>query len=59
MVDDDYRSGAIDLLGILGYGALAAFERLAEDARTVPTLADKVQIATMAARADRPLRSGP
>lgn len=27
--DDDYRQGAIDLLGILAYGALAAFERLA------------------------------
>ncbi len=49
VVDDEYRLGAVDLLGTIGYGALAAFERLAEDARTVPTLADKVQIATMAA----------
>ena len=30
--DDGYRAGAVDLLGILAYGALTAFERLAEDA---------------------------
>ena len=47
---DAYRAGALDLLGILAYGALAAFDRLAEDARMAPTLADKVQLATMAAR---------
>ena len=47
--DGDYRQGAIDLLGILAYGALAAFDRLAENARTVPTLADKVHVASMAA----------
>jgi hypothetical protein len=47
--DDDYRQGAIDLLGILAYGALAAFERLAEDARMAPTLADKVHMASVAA----------
>ena len=45
----DYRQGAVDLLGILAYGALTAFERLAEDARLAPTLADKVHVATMAA----------
>lgn len=49
-VDDGYRAGAIDLLGILAYGALTAFERLAEDAQAAPTLADKVQLATVAAR---------
>ena len=47
--DGDYRQGAIDLLGILAYGALAAFERLADNARTAPTLADKVHVASMAA----------
>src|SRR6476661_3255942 len=47
--DGDYRRGAIDLLGILAYGALAAFERLAEDARMAPTLADKVHMASVAA----------
>lgn len=48
--DADYREGAVDLLGVLAYGALTAFERLAEDARVSPTLADKVYVATMAAR---------
>jgi hypothetical protein len=47
--DDDYRQGAIDLLGILAYGAIVAFERLAEDARKAPTLADKVHVASVAA----------
>ena len=46
--DEGYREGAIDLLGILAYGALTAFERLAEDARTAPTLTDKIHVATMA-----------
>lgn len=40
--DQAYRRGALDLLGILAYGALTAFDRLAEDARLAPTLADKV-----------------
>ncbi len=47
--DGDYRQGAVDLLGILAYGALAAFDRLAEDARKAPTLAEKVHVASMAA----------
>lgn len=47
--DEAYRRGALDLLGILAYGALAAFDRLAEDARLAPTLADKVHMASMAA----------
>ena len=50
-VDDlAYRQGAVDLLGILAYGALSAFERLAEDGRMAPELSDKVHLATMAAR---------
>jgi hypothetical protein len=40
----------VDLLGILAYGELAAFERLAEDGRLAPTLADKVHMATLAGR---------
>src|SRR3954447_2639178 len=48
--EDAYRAGAVDLLGILAYGALTAFDRLAEDARMAPSLADKVQLATLAAR---------
>ena len=48
--DEAYRQGALDLLGLIAYGALTAFDRLAEDARMAPTLADKVQLATMASR---------
>ena len=48
--DEAYRQGALDLLGLLAYGALTAFDRLAEDARMAPALADKVQLATMAGR---------
>ena len=47
--DGEYRQGAVDLLGILAYGALAAFDRLAEDARKAPTIAEKVHVASMAA----------
>lgn len=47
--DGDYRQGAVDLLGILAYGALAAFDRLAEDARMAPRLDEKVHVASMAA----------
>ncbi len=47
--DAEYRQGAVDLLGILAYGALAAFDRLAEDARLAPTLTEKVHVASMAA----------
>jgi len=45
-----YRQGAVDLLGILACGALAAFDRLAEDGRLAPGLADKVHMVTMAAQ---------
>lgn len=47
--DAAYRAGAVDLLGVLGYGELSAFERLAEDARLAPTLSDKVHMVAMAA----------
>jgi ferritin-like protein len=43
-----YRSGVIDLLGVLGLGELTAFERLATDAGLAPTLADKAELAAMA-----------
>ena len=46
--DAAYRAGALDLLGLLAYGALTAFDRLAEDSRMAPGLADKVQLAVMA-----------
>lgn len=42
-------AGAVDLLGVLAYGELSAFDRLAEDARMAPSLADTVQMVAMAA----------
>ena len=47
--DPDYRRAVVDLLGVISYGELSAFERLAEDAKLAPTLEDKVAIASMAA----------
>ncbi|HYU85517.1 MAG TPA: ferritin-like fold-containing protein [Kribbellaceae bacterium] len=46
--DPAYRAAAVDLLGVLAYGELSAFERLAEDAKLAPTLDDKAQLAAMA-----------
>lgn len=46
--DPDYREAVVDLLGVIAYGEISAFERLAEDAKLAPTLEDKVAIATMA-----------
>jgi hypothetical protein len=39
----------VDLLGVLAYGELSAFDRLAEDARTAPTLTGRAALSTMAA----------
>src|SRR5947209_13418218 len=49
MSDDERRQAVVDLLGVLAYGELTAFERLAEDARWAPSIADKVALAEMAA----------
>lgn len=38
----------VDLLGVLAYGELTAFERLAADAQLAPTIADKATLAEMA-----------
>ncbi|WP_326699686.1 ferritin-like domain-containing protein [Streptomyces sp. NBC_01754] len=46
--DPQYRAAVVDLLGALAYGELAAFERLAEDAKLAPTLGDKAALARMA-----------
>ncbi len=43
-----YRAAVVDLLGALAYGELAAFERLAEDAKLAPSLEDKAELAAMA-----------
>ena len=48
MSDPAYRAGVIDLLGVLAYNELVAFERLAADAASAPTLADKSALALMA-----------
>ncbi|MGD9986734.1 ferritin-like fold-containing protein [Pseudonocardia sp.] len=39
----------IDLLGVLAYGELSAFDRLAEDARSAPTLGGRAALSAMAA----------
>ncbi len=46
--DPDYRAAVLDLLGALAYGELSAFERLADDAKFAPGLADKAALARMA-----------
>ncbi|HZS22423.1 MAG TPA: ferritin-like fold-containing protein [Pseudonocardiaceae bacterium] len=46
---DVVREGVIDLLGVLAYGELSAFDRLAEGARSAPTLAGRAAMASMAA----------
>lgn len=43
------RDGVVDLLGVLAYGELAAFDRLAEDARSAPTLEGRAALSVMAA----------
>ncbi|WP_344259533.1 ferritin-like fold-containing protein [Streptomyces sodiiphilus] len=47
--DPRYRAAVVDLLGVLACGELAAFERLAEDAKLAPGLDDKAALARMAA----------
>lgn len=46
--DPQYRAAVVDLVGAIGYGEVSAFERLADDAKLAPDLADKVALATMA-----------
>lgn len=41
--------GVVDLMGVLAYGELSAFDRLARDARTAPTLFGRAALASMAA----------
>lgn len=43
-----YRAAVVDLLGVLALAELTAFERLADDAKLAPTLADKAEVAQMA-----------
>src|SRR5687768_18113811 len=46
--DPAYTEAVVDLLAAIAYGEISAFERLAEDAKLAPTLADKLAIAKMA-----------
>jgi hypothetical protein len=41
--------GVVDLLGVLAYGELSAFDRLAEDARTAPSIVGRAALSAMAA----------
>lgn len=43
------NEGVVDLLGVLAYGELTAFDRLAVDARLAPTIAGRAALADMAA----------
>ena len=47
--DPAYLAAVVDLLGAIAYGEMSAFERLAEDAKMAPDLADKAELARMAA----------
>lgn len=44
----EYRDAVLDLLGVIAYGELSAFERLVEDAKMAPDLEDKLALAQMA-----------
>jgi hypothetical protein len=47
-MDDQGNHGELELLGVVAYGELAAFDRLADDARMAPELTDRVQMTGMA-----------
>jgi hypothetical protein len=46
--DPVYLAAVVDLLGVIAYGEISAFERLAEDAKMAPLLRDKADVARMA-----------
>ena len=46
--DPTYLAAVVDLLGAIAYGEMSAFDRLSEDAKMAPTLADKAELARMA-----------
>lgn len=49
LVDDpSYRAAVVDLLGVLAYGELSAFERLSADAALAPRISDKAALARLA-----------
>ncbi|HVA59375.1 MAG TPA: ferritin-like fold-containing protein [Mycobacteriales bacterium] len=48
MDEVSFRAAVTDLLAVLAYGEITAFERLADDARLAPTLDDKAALGQMA-----------
>jgi hypothetical protein len=46
--DPAYRAAVVDLMGVIAYGELSAFERLVDDAKLSPALVDKMAISSMA-----------
>jgi tRNA-(MS[2]IO[6]A)-hydroxylase (MiaE)-like len=46
--DPAYRAAVVELLGVLAYGELSAFVRLAADAALAPRIGDEAQLAGMA-----------
>ncbi|MBV9368595.1 MAG: hypothetical protein JO074_02095, partial [Frankiales bacterium] len=48
MSEAEQRQAVVDLLGVLAYGELTAFERMAADAQLAPTLDDKAALGAMA-----------
>jgi hypothetical protein len=49
MQDPSYRAAVVDFLGVIAYGEISAFERLAEDSKLAPCLEDRAALAGMAA----------
>lgn len=47
--DPEYRAAVVDLLAVLAYGEMSAFERMGADAALAPTIADECHLAAMAA----------
>src|SRR5581483_1946455 len=48
MTDEERKQAVVDLLGVLAYAELTAFERLAVDASLAPTVVDKAALGAMA-----------
>ncbi|MGX7679220.1 ferritin-like fold-containing protein [Jatrophihabitans sp. DSM 45814] len=46
---DGNQAAILDLLGVLAYGELSAFDRMAADARMAPTMAQRAALSEMAA----------
>jgi len=46
--DPAYRAAVVDLLGLLAYGELSAFERLVVDSGMAPSVSDKIALSQMA-----------